>query len=195
MPQKLFTSPRYRKNAQALFLREKSIRAKNPTLATVGAAISADNRKVSEYAKQLREKQKVRRLYGVAERQFHHYFELGSKAENTAETILQLLERRLDNTIYRAGFGLTRAQSRQFVTHGLFTVNGHKVDVPSYTVRVGDVIKPRKTDIFSERDFETIPEWLTFNKKKFEASVASLPTRDAVDADINEQLIVEFYSR
>lgn len=195
MPQKLFTSPRHRKGAQALFLREKSIRAKNPTLTSVGAAISSDTRKISEYAKQLREKQKVRRLYGVAERQFRHYYDLGSKAENTAETIMQLLERRLDNTIYRAGFGLTRSMSRQFVTHGLFMVNGRRVNVPSYTVRVGDRIKPIKTDLFGERAFDAVPDWITLNKKKYEATIASLPRRETIDADINEQLIVEYYSR
>ncbi len=196
MPAKLSTSPRRRKNAQALFLREKSIRSKNPSFTSVTAAVSSDERKMKEYTRQLREKQKVRRLYGVNEGQFKRYYQKAAgSAANTAELMLQLLETRLDNVVYRAGFALTRAHARQLVSHGWFQVNDHRANIPSMQVAVGDIITPRKTDPFGEMPFDMTAPWLELNKKKLTATVSQLPVRADVDPDINEQLIVEYYSR
>jgi len=193
MPLKLSISPRRRKSAQALFLREKSIRSKNPSLISVTAAVNPEDRKLKEYARQLREK--LRRLYGVNEGQFRRYYDRASKAENTAERILELLESRLDNVIYRSGFGITRPQARQLVSHAWFRVNGKRVNIPSYQVRAGDVITPVKTELFEDRAFDLIPDWIKLDKKKLVATVEKLPTRADIDPDINDQLIVEFYSR
>lgn len=196
MAQKLPTSPRPRKSAQRLFLREKSIRSKNPSLISVSAAIASDSRKMSEYARQLREKQKVRRLYGINEKQFRGYYTTASSAENTSTRMLQILEMRLDNIVYRTGYSSTRPQSRQLVAHGWFKVNDRKVNIPSYQLKVGDVVTPtKKTDFFADKEFDMVPEWLQFSKKGLEVKVAKMPERVDIDPDINEQLIVEFYSR
>lgn len=160
-------------------------------------------RKASEYGIQLREKQKARRAYGLMEGQFKRTF---GKAEGmkgiTGDNLLQLLERRLDNVVYRSGLASSRAQARQFVAHGLFTVNGKKVDIPSYTTKVGDVVAVR----LSRRDIEhfkivkegisrVVPKWLTTVAADLSTTVSALPQRDDVDLTLQENMIVEFYSR
>jgi len=162
-------------------------------------------RKVSDYGRQLREKQKVRRIYGVYERQFRRYFRQAVKAKGmTGSALLQLLERRLDNVVYRMGLASSRAQARQLVTHGHILVNGHKVDIASYSVRPGDVIQvhegSRKDRYFKDlaEDFgkkQTPPKWLAVDAGAMTATMVALPEREDIDITINEQLIVEFYSR
>ncbi len=162
-------------------------------------------RKVSDYGRQLREKQKVRRIYGVYERQFRRYFRQAVKAKGmTGTALLQLLERRLDNVVYRMGLASSRAQARQLVTHGHITVNGHKVDIASYSVRPGDVIgvkeSSRKKRYFKNlaEDFgklQSPPKWLAVDPENMTATVVALPEREDIDITINEQLIVEYYSR
>lgn len=159
-------------------------------------------KKSSEYGLQIREKQKVKRYYGVLEKQFRNYFELAAKKPGiTGENLLILLERRLDNVVYRMGLGVSRAEARQFVRHAHFTVNGKKVNIPSYLVSEGDVIeladKEMKciegiTDSTSGRH---VPEWLDYDAEKFTAKVAQLPKREDVDFNISEHLIVELYSK
>jgi len=162
-------------------------------------------RKVSDYGRQLREKQKVRRIYGVYERQFRRYFRQAVQAKGmTGSALLQLLERRLDNVVFRMGLASSRAQARQLVTHGHIMVNGHKVDIASYSVRPGDVItvkeRSRKSPYFKElaEDFgkrQSPPKWLSLNPDEMSATVVALPEREDIDSTINEQLIVEYYSR
>ncbi|MCX7796081.1 MAG: 30S ribosomal protein S4 [bacterium] len=158
----------------------------------------------SEYRLRLREKQKARRIYGVSETQFRNYFELASKRKGvTGETLLQLLERRLDNVVYRLGFATSRAQARQLVAHGHVLVNGEKLDVPSYLVNIGDritlkdkILSGTLGEIVRERINEVkVPSWLELNPDRVEGVVRSLPSRQEIDIPVNEQLIVEFYSR
>jgi small subunit ribosomal protein S4 len=160
--------------------------------------------KVSEYGRQLREKQKMRRYYGVLETQFENYFrEAAAVPGQTGKTFLQLLERRLDNVVYRMNFAQSRAQARQLVTHRHFRVNGRIVNIPSFLVKPGDVItvgeRSLKSTIF-EANAEYAkarphPEWLTFNETDFAISVSALPSREQIDTPVDEQLIVEYYSR
>ncbi len=160
-------------------------------------------RKLSDYAIQLREKQKAKRFYGVLESQFRKYFEIADKqAGITGDNLLRLLESRLDNVVYRLGFASSRAEARQLVTHGHFRVNGKKVDIPSYLVSVGDIIavkgKSKSSDKFRglvENFKGNIPEWLTVDIEKLEGTVVSLPSREDIDLPIAENLIVELYSR
>ncbi len=165
--------------------------------------LAAARKKVSEYGKQLREKQKVKRIYGVQEGQFHAYYEKADRMKGiTGENMLSLLERRLDNVIYRMGIGASRAQARQLVNHGHFLVNGRKVNIPSYVIKAGDVItvKENKT---SNKYFEAIkamkvgvmPKWLEFNPEKLEGKILALPTREDIDSQISEHMIVELYSK
>ena len=160
-------------------------------------------RKASEYGMQLREKQKARRAYGLMEGQFRRTF---GKAEGmkgiTGDNLLQLLERRLDNVVYRSGLASSRAQARQFVCHGLFTVNGKKVDIPSFTTKVGDVISVRTNrrdiehfKIVKEGVNRVVPKWLTTVATNLTTTVNALPQRDDVDLTLQENMIVEFYSR
>jgi len=160
-------------------------------------------KKVSEYGQQLREKQKVKRIYGVQEGQFRAYYEKADRTKGiTGENMLSLLERRLDNVIFRLGIGASRSQARQLVNHGHFLVNGKKVNIPSYIIKVGDVItvKENKT---SNKYFESIkamkvgvmPKWLEFNPEKLEGKILSLPARDDIDSQIAEHMIVELYSK
>ena len=163
----------------------------------------ARQRKMSEYGMQLREKQKAKRTYGVLEGQFHHYFEEADRQKGiTGENLLVLLERRLDNVVYRLGFGVSRPQARQIVRHGHIRVNGKKVDIPSYSVKVGDVISVRSTKkdlvIFKaakEGSGRVIPKWLTVDMENLSATVSALPQRDDVDLTLQENMIVEYYSR
>jgi len=161
-------------------------------------------KKVSEYGLQLREKQKARRMYGILEGQFRRYFEKAERQKGiTGENLLRLLERRLDNVIYRLGFGASRNESRQLVRHGHFTVNGRKVNIPSYVIRVGDVIavrekskeSPRVKELLERAGDRTPPAWLELEADQARARVVDLPTRDQIDAPVKEHLIVELYSR
>ena len=164
----------------------------------------AANKKVREYGMQLREKQKTRRYYGVLEKQFLNYYaEAERKTGMTGENLLTLLERRLDNVVYRMGMAESRRAARQMVLHAHFTLNGKKVDIPSISVKVGDVIAVKE----SSRDLAVIkallenlaskitPKWLEVNKENGTAKVIALPAREDIDFDFNEQLIVELYSK
>ena len=161
-------------------------------------------RKQSEYAIQLNEKQKAKFIYGVLEKQFRHYYELATKMEGvTGENLLRLLERRLDNVVYRLGFANTRREARQMVCHGHITVNGKRVDIPSYQVSVGEVISIREKSRGSEHVKQVleknaatmIPKWLELNRENLEGKVVALSERSDIDYDINETLIVELYSK
>ncbi len=158
----------------------------------------------SDFGKQLRAKQKARRVYGVLERQFRRYYREAIKSRGlTGLTMLQLLESRLDNVIYRMGFASSRAQARQLVAHGHFVVNGRRTDVPSMLIKEGDVIEVREGSrgnvYFKELpDFakgQTPPEWVERDIKKLSGGIKRMPERQEIDANLNEQLIVEFYSR
>ena len=159
--------------------------------------------KMSEYGTQLREKQKVKRAYGILESQFRKYFDIAEKMKGKAgENLLQLLERRLDNVCFRLGIGDSRAQARQLVMHGHVLVNGHKVDIPSYIVNAGDVITVAQRSA-SQEYFKTlkeeggkgIPKWLEFDVAELTGKVAALPERDDIDLTIEEHHIVELYSK
>jgi small subunit ribosomal protein S4 len=161
--------------------------------------------KTSQYSLQLREKQKVKRLYGLLERQFAKLMnEAGRREGQTGAALLEFLERRLDNAVYRAGFAPSRRAARQLVTHGHFMLNGRRVDIPSIRVVIGDEISLRehstKNDYFKRLDDTSpapseMPAWLKVNRKKVEAKVTGLPNREDAEPDIKEQLIVEYYSR
>lgn len=160
--------------------------------------------RISEFGTQLREKQKVKAIYGVMERQFRRYYEKASqKVGVTGDALLQMLELRLDNVIYRSGFAITRPQARQLVTHGFFEVNGKKVNIPSYEVRVGDEIKVRENKKPSGYIKNLTPtlanaktvEWVAMDPKGLRTKVLSKPTKDQVEQAINMQLVVEHYSR
>jgi small subunit ribosomal protein S4 len=152
--------------------------------------------KTSEYGKQLREKQKARRIYGMGENQFALYAEKAEKIEgNSAENLLILLESRLDNILYRLGFADSRSQARQFVSHGLFKVNEHKVSIPSFLVKTGDIITPAKKEKFKEIKSANLPTWIALDQKNISAKVNHAPTREEIDTTVNESLIIEFYSR
>ncbi len=161
-------------------------------------------KKLSEYGTQLREKQKTKAFYGVGEKQFRKYFEMAENKKGiTGEVLLQILESRLDNVVYRAGFGVSRAQARQLVNHGHFNVNGIKTDIASYLVKPGDVISVREnkkdSKIIKENSEinsnKPIPEWLEKNNDKLEAKVVRLASREDVDLPVEEHLIVELYSK
>ena len=160
--------------------------------------------KLVGYGLQLREKQKVKRIYGVLENQFRRYFEMADRTRGiTGETLLQLLERRLDNVIYRLGLATSRAQARQLVRHGHFLVNGRKVDVPSFSVKAGDQISVRGSSAqnativhaMEEVKGRGIPEWLSFDGGQLTGRINSLPTREQINLPVQEQLIVELYSK
>ena len=163
----------------------------------------AARKKASQYGLQLREKQKVKRAYGMQEKQFRSYFTLAAKQRGvTGAYMLSLLERRLDNVVYRMGIGDSRAQARQFVMHGHITVDGKKVDIPSYRVSVGEEIavkeKSAGTDRFKqimEQSGKPIPKWLTFDPEHLRGSVVALPEMEDIDLTIAENLIVESYSK
>ena len=160
--------------------------------------------RTSDYGLQLREKQKVKRMYGVLERQFRRYFEEADRRKgNTGANLLFLLESRLDNVVYRMGFGSTRAEARQMVSHKAITVNGNSVNIPSYMVKSGDVIAVREKSKKQNRVVEALqlaqqvgmPSWVEVNIEKAEGTFKSVPDRDQFGADINESMIVELYSR
>ena len=161
-------------------------------------------KKLSEYGIQLREKQKVRRFYGILEGQFRKYFEMAaSKKGITGENLLQTLELRLDNAVYRLGLATSRPESRQLVKHSHFTVNGQKVDIPSYLLKVGDVIAVREKSRTSPKikaineitGSKVVPKWLEFDAENLTGKVVSMPSREDIDLPIREHLIVELYSK
>ena len=160
--------------------------------------------KFSEYGVQLREKQKVKRMYGLLERQFELYYaRAAAKKGKTGENLLQALELRLDNVVFRAGFADTRTEARQLVRHGHFSVNGRRVTIPSFAVNTGDAIEVREksrkvvrlTEALEAVDRRGVPQWLEVDKKAFKASVKTSPAREDLTMPINEQLIVELYSK
>ena len=190
----------------------KRCKALNLSPAAMGYAKKNTNRnpkgqmrkKQSEYALQLTEKQKVKFVYGIMEKQFHMYYEKASRMPGkTGENLLTLIERRLDNVVYRLGFAMTRREARQLVTHGHFTVNGRRVDIPSFRVKAGDLVAvaPKAKDLLViksaliSNERVQVPAWLEVDIEKLQGNVLALPQRDQIDLDIREQLIVELYSK
>ncbi len=164
----------------------------------------ARNRKVSEYGKQLRTKQYARRYYGVLEGQFRHYFEMATKMQGvTGENLLALLESRLDNVVYRLGLASSRAEARQLITQGHFTVNGRKVNIPSFLTKVGQVVAVKEKSrglgkvkaIVEANSARPIPKWLDMNRDALEAKIVAMAAREDIDLPIEETLIVELYSK
>ena len=160
--------------------------------------------RVSDYGLQLREKQKLRRIYGILERQFRNYYKEASRLKgSTGSNLLQLLEARLDNVVYRMGFGSTRAEARQLVSHKAIMVNGSIVNIPSYVVTASDVVSVREKSRKQARIAESMalaeqvgfPDWVDVNQSKFEGTFKALPERSELPPDINEQLVVELYSK
>ena len=160
--------------------------------------------RTSDFGNQLREKQKLKRMYGVLERQFRRYFaEAERQRGNTGEILVRLLEQRMDNVVYRMGFGSTRAEARQLVSHKAFTVNGIVVNIASYAVKVGDIVAVREKSKKQVRIVEALslaeqvgmPSWVSVDAKKMEGTFKSLPERNEIANDVNESLIVELYSR
>ena len=158
----------------------------------------------SDFGNQLREKQKMKRIYGVLERQFRRYYAEAERMKgNTGDLLIALLESRLDNVVYRMGFGSTRAEARQLVSHCAILVNGNKVNIPSYRVKAGDVISVREKSQKQARIADALelaaqigfPAWVSVDAKKFEGTFKAVPARDEVAQDINESLVVEYYSR
>ncbi len=159
-------------------------------------------KRVTEYGTQLREKQKVKKAYGILENQFRRYYEEAERMKGvTGENMLSLIERRLDNVVYRLGIGSSRSECRQIVNHAQITVNGKTVNIPSYLVKVGDVIavKENKRELGMFKELKgmkvVMPKWLEFNSDTLEGKVLSLPTREDIDLNIKEHLIIELYSR
>ncbi len=167
--------------------------------------VHADSRKkTTEYGMQLREKQKTKRIYGLQEKQFHKYYEQGERMKGvTGANMLILLEERLDNVVYRMGLGVSRSQARQFVNHGLITVNGKRVTIPSYQVKVGDVIsvkenkqeQPLFVELKQAKKAGNLPKWLDFEPANLTGTVLAKPTREDIDMSIQEHMIVELYSK
>lgn len=161
-------------------------------------------RKPSEYGMQLREKQKAKRIYGLMEAQFHGYYEKAQTMKGiTGENLLRLLEMRLDNAMFRLGYGRSRTEARQIVRHNLITINGKRVNIPSYQLKVGDVIEVREKsrslqrfkDVLEVTDSRIIPEWLNAEHEHLRGTVLSVPTREQITVPVSEQMIVEFYSK
>ena len=196
-----------RREGQKLFLKgDRCYKGKcSVDRRTYATGMHGQNRKKqSEYGLQLREKQKAKRIYGVLETQFHNYFEKASKQKGiTGENLLRLLEIRLDNVVYRAGFGRSRTEARQVVRHNHIEVNGKKVNIPSYQVKVGDVITVKEQskgiqrfkDIFETTSSRTAPQWMDVNFDQCQITVTALPARDQIDIPVEETLIVELYSK
>lgn len=188
----------------SLISSRKSIEAKCKLATAPGQHGAAMRSKLSDYGIQLREKQKIRRIYGILERQFRRYFAKAlQKKGSTGDNLLKLLESRLDNVVYRMGFGSTRAESRQLVSHKAVLVNGKVVNIPSFQVHSGDVVSITEKSKKQVRIQESLslseqigfPIWLEVNPKVMEGIFKSVPERDDLSSDINEQLVVEFYSK
>lgn len=161
-------------------------------------------RQSSEYGEQLREKQKAKFIYGVLEKQFRRYYDKAQRMQGvTGDNLMSLLERRLDNVVFRLGFARTRKEARQTVDHGHILVNGHRVDIPSYQVKAGDVVSvaPKAKDLLPIKEaivssaHMAVPAWLEVDIEKLQGTVLQVPTRDQIDLDIDAQLIVELYSK
>ena len=199
-----YTGPRTKKSRRygvPLFGPHKALERRNYPPGMHG---DKGRRKQSEYATALGEKQKLRLMYGLLERQFRRYFQIAlTRRGITGETLLQLLETRLDNVVFRLGFANSRSAARHLVSHGHVTVNGRKVDVSSYNVKPGDTIvvkdKPGSRRLAAKylelTQISPVPDWLTLNKDQFSGQVSRIPTRDEIAPIVNEQLIVELYSR
>src|SRR5256714_522419 len=190
----------------ALHPRANKALVKRPTIpAQNGNSRTGGRNKASQYSLQLREKQKVKRLYGLLEKQFSNLMKEASRKQGqSGQVLLQLLEQRLDNAVYRAGFAPSRRAARQLVTHGHFTLNGVRVDIPSIRVKAGDEFIVRDhskaSEYFKKLDETspappTTPDWLKADRKKVSAKITGLPAREDAEPDINEHLIVEYYSR
>jgi small subunit ribosomal protein S4 len=194
-----------RREGYALHPKAHKILARRSALPGQQNTIGGRRNKPSQYSLQLREKQKVKRLYGLLEKQFSNLMKEATKAQGqSGENLLKFLEQRADNAVYRAGFASSRRAARQLVTHGHFMLNGRRVDVPSIRLNAGDELvvrtKSQSSEYFKRLD-ETSPEppvypgWVKPNRKKFTVTITGLPTREEAEIDINEQLIVEYYSR
>ncbi len=195
-----------RREGTDLFLKSgvKSLEAKCKHEVPPGGIKGERRARVSGYGLQLREKQKLRRMYGVLERQFHGYYvQAAGRPGATGETLLQILESRLDNVVYRMGFGSTRNEARQLVSHGAVQVNGSRVNIPSYQCKAGDVIalrdaaqkQARVAQALQIRTQTGFPDWVEVDEKKFSGVLKSLPERGDILPDINESLVVELYSK
>ncbi|NLK46572.1 MAG: 30S ribosomal protein S4 [Treponema sp.] len=195
------------KNTQPLLKRCKALGI-NPLVMGYGKVSKRNQketrRKASEYGIQLKEKQKVKFIYGILEKQFHRYYVMATKKHGVAgEMLLQLLESRLDNVVFRLGFSNTREEARQLVAHGHILVNGSKVDIPSYLVKVGDVISIKEKSksssgiklILAKNENRVVPGWLEVDKASFTGKVVALAVKADIDYPVQENLIVEFYSR
>ncbi len=196
-----------RREGQKLFLKGDRCYSEKCSISHRGYAPGQHGqgrKKVSEYGMQLRAKQTARRFYGVQEAQFYHYFEMAERKQGiTGDNLLKILESRLDNIVYRVGFASSRAEARQLVGHGHFEVNGRRVDIASYLARPGDVIticeKSRSSEkikaVLEANGSRPVPQWIDVNRDAFSAKVVSLPEREQIEAPVDEQLIVEFYSK
>ena len=192
-----------RREGQKLFLKGERCYSDKCALARRAYAPGQhgqNRKKVSEYGIQLRAKQKTKRFYGVLEGQFAHYFELATKMDGQAcENLLKLLESRLDNVVYRMGLATSRAEARQMVRHGHFTLNGHKANIPSILLKAGDVIEAKGTDkvkaMAEINASKPVAKWLEINKETLVGKVIELPSREDIDLDVEEHLIVELYSK
>lgn len=196
-----------RREGQKLFLKGERCYSDKCSVALRGYAPGQHGqgrKKTSEYGMQLRAKQTARRFYGVQENQFHHYFEIAERKQGiTGDNLLRILESRLDNVVYRVGFASSRAEARQLVGHGHFEVNGKRVDIASYLLKAGDVVsiceKSRSSEkikaVVEANSARPVPQWIDINRDQLTAKVIALPTRDQIEAPVDEQLIVEFYSK
>ena len=196
-----------RREGEKLFLKgEKCAKNSCPVSKrpTAPGQHGTSRKRMSEYGQQLREKQKAKRIYGVLESQFRKYFDIADRTPGiTGENLLRQLELRLDNVVFRMGLGRSRTEARQVVRHNLVTVNGKKVNIPSYQVKVGDIIqvrdKSRSLDRFKEilsvTDRRAVPEWLTSEHSELRGVVNAVPTREQISTDVRETLIVELYSK
>ncbi|MGI5824588.1 MAG: 30S ribosomal protein S4 [Bacillota bacterium] len=196
-----------RREGQKLFLKGERCYSDKCSVTSRGYAPGQhgqNRKKVSEYGLQLREKQKVRRYYGVLESQFAKYFEMAERKQGmTGPNLLEICESRLDNVVYRLGLASSRAEARQLVVHGHYTVNGRRVNIPSYLIKAGDVVavcdKSRSSEkikaVVEANGARPVPMWLELDRDKLEAKVLRLANRDDIDYDVQENLIVEFYSK
>lgn len=196
-----------RREGQKLFLKGERCYSEKCSVGLRGYAPGQHGqgrKKSSEYGMQLPAKQTARRFYGVQENQFHHYFEIAERKQGiTGDNLLRILESRLDNVVYRVGFASSRAEARQLVGHGHYEVNGKRVDIASYLLKAGDVVsvceKSRGSEkmkaVIEANGARPVPEWIDVDREKLTAKVIALPTREQIEAPVDEQLIVEFYSK
>ena len=196
-----------RREGQKLFLKGERCYSEKCSFGLRGYAPGQHGqgrKKSSEYGLQLRAKQTARRFYGVQENQFRHYFDVAERKQGiTGDNLLRILESRLDNVVYRVGFASSRAEARQLVGHGHFEVNGSRVDIASYLLKAGDVVsvceKSRGSEkikaVIEANASKPVPEWIDVDREKLTAKVIALPTREQIEAPVDEQLIVEYYSR